>query len=127
MFPKWRQTVNLYKQFDKFNNKKVSDVFRDTKGKRIGNRLIGDFGGFDLLQDISKLLNNEGGFQLRDSLPDILKDIEYKSGRKRGKKIVQGEKTNSIINQNNNKNLWVLLDKYKKETNHSKFSKNTRL
>ena len=90
LFPKYRQAVNAYKQFDKFNNKKVSDVFRDTKGKRIGNRLIGDFGGFDLLQDVSKLLNNEGGFQLRDSLPDILKDIEYKASRKRGKKIVQG-------------------------------------
>ena len=24
-----------YKQFDKFNNKKVSDVFRDTKGKKL--------------------------------------------------------------------------------------------
>ena len=90
LFPKYRQVVNAYKQFDKFNNKKVSDVFRDTKGKRIGNRLIGDFGGFNLLQDVSKLLNNEGGFQLRDSLPDILKDIEYKADRKRGKKIVQG-------------------------------------
>ena len=90
LFPKWRQTVNAYKQFDKFNNKKVSDVFRDTKGKKIGNRLIGDFGGFRLLQDVKKLLNDEGGFQLRDSLPDILKDIEYNASRKRGKKIVQG-------------------------------------
>ena len=90
LFPKYRQVVNAYKQFDKFNNKKVSDVFRDTKGKRIGNRLIGDFGGFILLQDVSKLLNNEGGFQLRDSLPDILRDIEYKADKKRGKKIVQG-------------------------------------
>ena len=52
--------------------------------------MIGDFGGFNLLQDVKKLLNDEGGFQLRDSLPDILKDIEYKSGGKRGKKIVQG-------------------------------------
>ena len=90
LFPKWRQTVNAYKQFDKFNNKKVSDVFRDTKGKKIGNRLIGDFGGFKLLEEVKKLLNDESGFQLRDSLPDILKDIEYKSGGKRGKKIVQG-------------------------------------
>ena len=90
LFPKYKQVVNAYKQFDKFNNKKVSDVFRDTKGKRIGNRLIGDFGGFRLLQDVSKLLNNEGGFQLRDSLPDILRDIEYKADKKRGKKIVQG-------------------------------------
>ena len=48
--------------------------------------MIGDFGGFDLLQDISKLLNNEGGFQLRDSLPDILKDIEYKLVEKEVKK-----------------------------------------
>ena len=38
LFPKYRQVVNAYKRFDKFNNKKVSDVFRDTKGKRIGNR-----------------------------------------------------------------------------------------
>jgi len=90
LFPKWRQVLRAYNQFDKFNNQKVSDVFRDTKGKKIGNRLIGDFGGFRLLQDIKKLLNDEGGFQLRDSLPDILKDIEYKSGGKRGKKIVQG-------------------------------------
>ena len=90
LFPKYRQVVNAYKRFDKFNNQKVSDVFRDTKGKRIGNRLIGDFGGFNLLQDVKKLLNDEGGFQLRDSLPDILKDIEYKASRKRGKKIVQG-------------------------------------
>ena len=90
LFPKYKQVVRAYKQFDKFNNKKVSDVFRDTKGKRIGNRLIGDFGGFRLLQDVSKLLNNEGGFQLRDSLPDILRDIEYKADKKRGKKIVQG-------------------------------------
>ena len=90
LFPKYKQVVNAYKQFDKFNNKKVSDVFRDTKGKKIGNRLIGDFGGFRLLQDVSKLLNNEGGFQLRDSLPDILRDIEYKADKKRGKKIVQG-------------------------------------
>ena len=57
--------------------------------------MIGDFGGFNLLQDVKKLLNDEGGFQLRDSLPDILKDIEYKSGGKRGKKIVQGKKTNN--------------------------------
>ena len=90
LFPKWRQVLRAYNQFDKFNNQKVSDVFRDTKGKKIGNRLIGDFGGFRLLQDVKKLLNDEGGFQLRDSLPDILKDIEYKSGGKRGKKIVQG-------------------------------------
>ena len=90
LFPKWRQVIRAYNQFDKFNNKKVSDVFRDTKGKKIGNRLIGDFGGFKLLEEVKKLLNDEGGFQLRDSLPDILKDIEYKSGAKRGKKIVQG-------------------------------------
>tara|TARA_B100001287_G_scaffold51856_1_gene40792 strand:+ start:389 stop:1042 length:654 start_codon:yes stop_codon:yes gene_type:complete len=90
LLPKYKQVVNAYEQFDKFNSKKVSDVFRDTKGKKIGNRLIGDFGGFRLLQDVSKLLKNEGGFQLKDSLPDILKDIEYKSGGKRGKKIVQG-------------------------------------
>ena len=90
LFPKWRQVLRAYNQFDKFNNQKVSDVFRDTKGKKIGNRLIGDFGGFRLLQDVKKLLNDEGGFQLRDSLPDILKDIEYKASRKRGKKIVQG-------------------------------------
>ena len=90
LLPKYKQVVNAYKQFDKFNNKKVSDVFRDTKGKKIGNRLIGDFGGFKLLEEVKKLLNNESGFQLRDSLPDILKDIEYKSGGKRGKKIVQG-------------------------------------
>ena len=90
LLPKYKQVVNAYEQFDKFNSKKVSDVFRDTKGKKIGNRLIGDFGGFRLLQDVSKLLNNEGGFQLRDSLPDILRDIEYKADKKRGKKIVQG-------------------------------------
>ena len=90
LFPKYKEAVKAYKRFEKFNNKKISSVFPESKGTKVGNRLVGSFGGFRLLQDISKLLNNEGGFQLRDSLPDILKDIEYKASRKRGKKIVQG-------------------------------------
>ena len=90
LFPKYRQAVNAYKQFDKFNNKKVSDVFRDTKGKRIGNRLIGDFGGFNLLQDVSKLLNNEGGFQLQQSLKDSIRDMDYLTNKRNQKRAVVG-------------------------------------
>ena len=90
LLPKYKQVVNAYEQFDKFNSKKVSDVFRDTKGKKIGNRLIGDFGGFRLLQDVSKLLNNEGGFQLQQSLKDSIRDMDYLTNKRNQKREVVG-------------------------------------
>jgi len=64
--PKWKQLTNLYKQYLKFNNKKVSSVFKQTKGKKVGERLIGDFGGFELTKDVHKLFTNQKGFTQRN-------------------------------------------------------------
>ena len=77
LFPKYKQAVKAYKRFEKFNNKKISSVFPESKGTKLGNRLVGSFGGFRLLQDVSKLLNNEGGFQLQQSLKDSIRDMDY--------------------------------------------------
>jgi hypothetical protein len=60
--PKWIQLTNLYKQYLKFNNKKISSVFKQTKGKKVGERLVGDFGGFELTKDVHKLFTNQKGF-----------------------------------------------------------------
>jgi len=60
--PKWIQLTNLYKQYLKFNNKKISSVFPATKGKKIGQKRIGDFGGFTLTEDVHKLFTNQSGF-----------------------------------------------------------------
>ena len=38
--PKWIQLTNLYKQYLKFNNKKISSVFPETKGNKIGDLRI---------------------------------------------------------------------------------------
>ncbi len=60
--PKWIQLTNLYKQYLKFNNKKISSVFKQTRGKKVGERLVGDFGGFELTKDVHKLFTNQKGF-----------------------------------------------------------------
>ena len=73
---KWKQLTNLYKQYLKFNNKKVSSVFKQTKGKKIGQKRIGDFGGFELTQDVHKLLTNQKGFTQSD-VNDAFKQMDY--------------------------------------------------
>ena len=83
--PKWKQLTNLYKQYLKFNNKKVSSVFKQTKGKKIGQKRIGDFGGFELTQDVHKLLTNQSGFtqsDVNDAFKQMDYDIEKGSARK---------------------------------------------
>ncbi len=74
--PKWKQLTNLYKQYLKFNNKKVSSVFKQTKGKKIGEKLIGDFGGFELTRDVHKLLTNQKGFTQSD-VNDAFRQMDY--------------------------------------------------
>ena len=76
--------------YEKFNNKKISSVFPESKGTKVGNRLVGSFGGFRLLQDVSKLLNNEGGFQLQQSLKDSIRDMDYLTNKKNQKREVVG-------------------------------------
>jgi hypothetical protein len=90
LFPKYKQAVKAYKRFEKFNNKKISSVFPESKGTKLGNRLVGSFGGFRLLQDVSKLLNNEGGFQLQQSLKDSIRDMDYLTNKRNQKREVVG-------------------------------------
>ena len=79
--PKWKQLTHLYKVYLKFNNKKVSSVFPQTKGKKIGQKLIGDFGGFELTQNVHKLLTNKKGFTQR-YVNDAFKEMDYHSNKK---------------------------------------------
>ena len=90
LFPKYKQAVKAYKRFENFNNKKISSVFPESKGTKVGNRLVGSFGGFRLLQDVSKLLNNEGGFQLQQSLKDSIRDMDYLTNKRNQKREVVG-------------------------------------
>ena len=90
LFPKYKQAVKAYKRFEKFNNKKISSVFPESKGTKLGNRLVGSFGGFRLLEDISKLFNNEGGFQLKQSLKDSIRDMDYLTNKRNQKRAVVG-------------------------------------
>ena len=67
------------------HNKKVSSVFKQTKGKKIGQKRIGDFGGFELTQDVHKLLKNQSGFtqsDVNDAFKQMDYDIEKGSARK---------------------------------------------
>ena len=70
--------------------KKISSVFPESKGTKLGNRLVGSFGGFRLLQDVSKLFNNEGGFQLKQSLKDSIRDMDYLTNKRNQKRAVVG-------------------------------------
>jgi len=79
--PKWKQLTHLYKVYLKFNNKKVSSVFKQTRGKKIGQKLIGDFGGFELTQNVHKLLTNKKGFTQR-YVNDEFKEMDYHSNKK---------------------------------------------
>ena len=90
LFPKYKEAVRAYKRFEKFNNQKISSVFPESKGTKLGSRLVGSFGGFRLLQDISKLYNNEGGFQLKQSLKDSIKAMDYSTSKRNQKKPVVG-------------------------------------
>ena len=80
--PKWRQLTHLYKVYLKFNNKKVSSVFKQTKGKKIGQKLIGDFGGFELTQNVHKLLTNKKGFTQTGYLNDEFRAMDNQANRK---------------------------------------------
>ena len=89
--PKWKQLTNLYKQYLKFNNKKVSSLFPGTKGKKVGERLIGDLGGFELTKDVHKLLTNQKGFTQRN-VEDVFKDMDYLLKGKYKKIEVRGQR-----------------------------------
>jgi len=78
--PKWIQLTKLYKQYLKFNNKKISSVFPETKGKKIGERLIGDLGGFKLTEPVHKLFTNQSGFtqqNLKDAFNYMDSDLKH--------------------------------------------------
>ena len=87
--PKWIQLTNLYKQYLKFNNKKISSVFPETKGKKIGERLIGDLGGFQLTEPVHKLFTNQSGFT-QQNLKSAFGDMDSRLKHKYKKIIVQG-------------------------------------
>jgi len=87
--PKWIQLTNLYKQYLKFNNKKISSVFPETKGKKIGERLIGDLGGFKLTEPVHKLFTNQKGFT-QQNLKSAFGDMDSRLKHRYKKIIVQG-------------------------------------
>jgi len=87
--PKWIQLTNLYKQYLKFNNKKISSVFPETKGKKIGERLIGDLGGFKLTEPVHKLFTNQSGFT-QQNLKSAFGDMDSRLKHNYNKMIVQG-------------------------------------
>ena len=87
--PKWIQLTNLYKQYLKFNNKKISSVFPETKGKKIGQKRIGDFGGFTLTEDVHKLFTNQSGFT-QTNMRDAFEQMDWLIKNRYKKMIVQG-------------------------------------
>jgi hypothetical protein len=87
--PKWIQLTNLYKQYLKFNNKKISSVFPETKGKKIGERLIGDLGGFKLTEPVHKLFTNQKGFT-QQNLKGAFETMDSRLKHRYKKIIVQG-------------------------------------
>ena len=87
--PKWIQLTNLYKQYLKFNNKKVSSVFPATKGKKIGQKRIGDFGGFTLTENVHKLFTNQSGFT-QTNMRDAFEQMDWLIKNRYKKMIVQG-------------------------------------
>ena len=87
--PKWIQLTNLYKEYLKFNNKKISSVFPETKGKKIGERLVGDFGGFELTRPIHKLFTNQKGFT-QQNLKDAFGDMDSRLKHRYKKMMVRG-------------------------------------
>ena len=87
--PKWIQLTKLYKQYLKFNNKKISSVFPETKGKKIGEKRIGDFGGFTLTEDVHKLFTNQSGFT-QTNMRDAFESMDWLIKNRYKKMIVQG-------------------------------------
>ena len=87
--PKWIQLTKLYKQYLKFNNKKISSVFPETKGKKIGEKRIGDFGGFTLTEDVHKLFTNQSGFT-QTNMRDAFESMDWLIKNRYKKIIVQG-------------------------------------
>ena len=87
--PKWIQLTNLYKQYLKFNNKKISSVFPETKGKKIGEKRIGDFGGFTLTEDVHKLFTNQSGFT-QTNMREAFEQMDWLIKNRYKKMIVQG-------------------------------------
>ena len=87
--PKWIQLTKLYKQYLKFNNKKISSVFPATKGKKIGQKRIGDFGGFTLTEDVHKLFTNQSGFT-QTNMRDAFESMDWLMKNRYKKIIVQG-------------------------------------
>jgi len=87
--PKWIQLTKLYKQYLKFNNKKISSVFPETKGKKIGEKRIGDFGGFTLTEDVHKLFTNQSGFTQKN-MRGAFEHMDWLMKNRYKKMIVQG-------------------------------------
>ena len=88
---KFRSKNLILSQKNKFNNKKISSVFPGTKGKKVGERLIGDLGGFELTKDVHKLLTNQKGFTQRN-VEDAFKDMDYLLKGKYKKIEVRGQR-----------------------------------
>ena len=87
--PKWIQLTKLYKQYLKFNNKKISSVFPATKGKKIGEKRIGDFGGFTLTEDVHKLFTNQSGFT-QTNMRDAFENMDWLMKGRYKKMMVRG-------------------------------------
>ena len=60
-----------------------------TKGRKIGQKRIGDFGGFELTEDVHKLFTNQSGFT-QTNMRDAFEQMDWLIKNRYKKMIVQG-------------------------------------
>lgn len=89
--PYVKKLVSNGKNLEKFNNQKISQLFPQSKGTKVGERRVGEFGGDEFLAPIVDLINNKGNYKLITGFNDITSDMNYKAKKTNNSKVmVQG-------------------------------------
>jgi hypothetical protein len=89
--PYVKKLISNGKNLEKFNNQKISKLFPQSKGTKVGDRRVGEFGGDSFLEPILDLINNKGNYKLITGFNDITDDMKYKAKKTSNSKVmVQG-------------------------------------